>query len=320
MIITDSLHLYAQQSPQQPCIVTQEWCLTYQEFYELVNKTANVLLSFQRDRLLEQPKIALLLDNSIEFLLTFFASSMIGWLTLVLDPKWSAATIVTILTDGDPDVVVIQDVYVDRLGQLPQKTNVIIVPSPDSAQRDKAEIAFSQLIQGSNERPRVQVSDTDLFLVGYTSGTTGKPKGFVRNHRSWIASFCVSNTAFHVGGASRVIAPGPLVHSLSLYAAASTLFAGAAFYLIRKFNASMILDVLSSNPISHIYFVPTMFEALFQASGHSSGYRPISHLQNIISTGDKWSPLSKQRVKSLFPAANLYEILWSIRVELCYYP
>ncbi len=309
MLITDSIGVHAARQPQQHCIVTPDGAITYAQFAALLNCTAHALLAVQeRSQRPTQYQVALLLDNSIELLQTFYAAAAIGWLALVLDPKWPAMDLNAVLLESQPDVLLIQAAYLDRLGVLPPQTQVVVVSSPGAVptSHQSAFPTLSQWIKPDSQAPVVQVADTSDFYVGYTSGTSGKPKGFVRHHRSWIASFQVSNAAFDIGPVSHVVAPGPLVHSLSLYAAASTLFAGGTFYLLHKFAADTLLALLSTYPISHLYVVPTMLEALFQQMQRTPTTL-VSQSPCLISSGDKWNLLSKQRASALFPQAQLFE-------------
>ncbi|HEU5376446.1 MAG TPA: AMP-binding protein [Ktedonobacteraceae bacterium] len=105
-----------------------------------------------------------------------------------------------------------------------------------------------------------------------------------------------------------MLAPGPLVHSLSLYAAAATLFAGATVHIVQKFTAPNVLDVIFAQSITDLYVVPTMFEALYEESlKRGQSLVTTSSVRSIISTGDKWSALSKRKVKMVFPGASLFE-------------
>jgi long-chain acyl-CoA synthetase len=55
------------------------------------------------------------------------------------------------------------------------------------------------------------------FYIGFTSGSTGVPKGFRRHHQSWTESLRVCLDTFGADAATRVLAPGRFSHSLFLF-------------------------------------------------------------------------------------------------------
>ena len=82
------------------------------------------------------------------------------------------------------------------------------------------------------------------FYVGFTSGSTGLPKGFVRDHRSWTESFRLCLTAFGARAEGPVVAPGRLSHSLFLFAMLLGLWTGAGVTVQDRFSAPRCLDLL----------------------------------------------------------------------------
>ena len=55
------------------------------------------------------------------------------------------------------------------------------------------------------------------FYVGFTSGSTGAPKGYPRHYQSWIESFRAGDRGFDIGTDDVVLAPVALMQSLFLY-------------------------------------------------------------------------------------------------------
>src|SRR5690606_33193442 len=51
------------------------------------------------------------------------------------------------------------------------------------------------------------------FYLGFTSGSTGSPKAFIRSHLSWIESFNCTRLEFGIEENDHVLIPGPLLHS-----------------------------------------------------------------------------------------------------------
>jgi acyl-coenzyme A synthetase/AMP-(fatty) acid ligase len=71
------------------------------------------------------------------------------------------------------------------------------------------------------------------LFIGYTSGTTGVPKGYKRTHDSWISSFKASVDAFGINQEDHFVAPGGFAHSLSLFSLIQSLYLGATFHIVQ---------------------------------------------------------------------------------------
>lgn len=103
--------------------------------------------------------------------------------------------------------------------------------------------------------------------MGFTSGTTGSPKAFIRSHKSWAASFEVNTHDFCMSEEENVLIPGALIHSHFLYGAVSTLCTGGTVHLLEKFSAAQVLSCITEHPISTLYTVPTMVSAILREKG-----------------------------------------------------
>jgi len=98
------------------------------------------------------------------------------------------------------------------------------VSDPDwpSAVRTSVQSVFSN--QPATTPPP---TPTTPFYIGFTSGSTGMPKGFRRHHQSWTESLRVCLDTFGPDAASCVMAPGRFSHSLFLFGMVLGLWSGA---------------------------------------------------------------------------------------------
>jgi len=122
-----------------------------------------------------------------------------------------------------------------------------------------------------------------------------------------VKSFKASEIEFGINAADHILVPGPLVHSHFLYAAVHGLYTGATVYLQDKFSAAKMLSCMEQFPLSVVYMVPTMFEALFKAVEDTQEPLPVNCVRALISSGAKWGTQSKHKITNFFPAADLYE-------------
>ncbi len=289
MLIADSLRMYSRSFPEKTAIVDEERSITYQELDLQVEAFACYLGSLGP----KESKACIYMKNRIEFLIYFLGAARAGWIAVPLDPKWSRHELTQVMASVQPEVLVADEEWIDKLPELSQSMKVLSVQN---------------MPIGETFQPIHSIADdTTLFYMGFTSGTTGVPKGFVRSHRSWVKSFEGSAVEFGLTSHDVVFSPGALVHSTFLYAAVHALHIGATVVLLEKFIPSNWISAIVKWRVSVLYMVPTMFEAVSLELEKQCGHLEGNGIRAILSAGAKWSPESKLRVSQWFPEAELYE-------------
>ncbi len=106
----------------------------------------------------------------------------------------------------------------------------------------------------------------DPALIGYTSGTTGSPKGAVLSHSNLLAGSESVALAWRWTGADRLVLALPLFHAHGLCVGLhGTLLAGASAVLLPRFDAGTVLDAAGEHQASMFFGVPTMYHRLAQS-------------------------------------------------------
>jgi acyl-CoA synthetase (AMP-forming)/AMP-acid ligase II len=59
----------------------------------------------------------------------------------------------------------------------------------------------------------VKIDPEDLAAIYYTGGTTGKPKGVMLSHRSWIYTYLIEMLELGLGWNEVFVFPTPLTHA-----------------------------------------------------------------------------------------------------------
>jgi long-chain acyl-CoA synthetase len=159
-------------------------------------------------------RIAIMLPNSPQFVITFYAAMRLGAIVVNTNPTYTAPEIQHQLADSGAETIVLLNLFLPRLraaqAQLPQLSRVIVttieesLPFPISAlvrrilrhEPDWVEVTpdtttyrFTDLL--SHDRPMPPVperSPDDVALFQYTGGTTGVPKAAMLTHRNLVAN------------------------------------------------------------------------------------------------------------------------------------
>ncbi|PEL33802.1 acyl-CoA synthetase [Bacillus pseudomycoides] len=271
--------------PNKMAIKEKDRLLTYKEWHESVCQVANW---FNKEKTTNKT-VAILLENRIEFLQIFAGAAMAGWVCVPLDLKWKQDELEARLELANPSIVITSEQY--KMSELPRINGTVLSINK-----------WNQMVDNQlNTYHSSESVQNHPFYMGFTSGSTGEAKAFLRAQDSWVHSFDCNLHDFHMKNNDTVLLAGTLVHSLFLYGAISALYLGQTVYLIEKFIPSHVLSILEQENISVMYTVPTMLEALYKEES------VIEQEIKIISSGAKWEAEAKQKVKTVFPYAKRYE-------------
>jgi long-chain acyl-CoA synthetase len=141
------------------------------------------------------------------------------------------------------------------------------------------------------------------FYVGFTSGSTGMPKGYRRHHLSWTESARHDALEFGINSDDMIVAPGTLTHSLFLYALVHGLNAGARVILCRRFRPDTVVRLIAGERATVLYGVPTQLQMMIKAAGDEA----LTSMRWILSSGAKWPVGEREPLRRLFPNAQFAE-------------
>ncbi|MET8759333.1 AMP-binding protein [Lentzea sp. NPDC004782] len=105
----------------------------------------------------------------------------------------------------------------------------------------------------------------DIAVLGYTSGTSGVPRGAMLSHRALLANVaqCASLRPAPVTAGDRVLLALPLFHVYGLGPGLLQVAgAGATAVLLERFDATAALDVIEQHRVTTMVGVPPMYRAL----------------------------------------------------------
>lgn len=281
--ITETYIKHAQSSPEKIAIQTNNIKISYRAWHEMVSKTANWLDSLT----IARPSIGIFLPNGVPFLQLFAGAATAGWTTVLFDLKWTETELQQRLILSQPSILITTRELFPKIQHLPVEF-----------------LIWDDILPEINQAPLIRDGAVDgktPFYMGFTSGSTGSPKAFIRSHDSWVESFECSRVDFQLNENDHVVVPGALIHSHFLYGAISTLYLGGTVYLLEKFSSKTTLLLMEAQPITAVYVVPTMIAAFLKEEW------TIEKKIKIISSGAKWEEQSKDSIRQMFPCLTMFE-------------
>jgi acyl-CoA synthetase (AMP-forming)/AMP-acid ligase II len=274
-LVCDGVLLNAIRAPDRPAIAAGGRVITYGELAWRICRVASAVDAVQARR------VAVSLPNHPALLEIFFGTLLAGAVFMVFEPRWPRETLLAMLAAHQPQLLFAED----------EPASVKL--SHYAAWRDR---------QDADRVLRARPTPDMPFLIGFTSGTTGTPKAFIRDHASWMASFAASRAEFGTSEDTRVLLPGPLSHGLSLYAAAETLNAGGCVTIDPVFDAAGMMRLASSGAVNAVTAAPTVLDLMLD---HAAA--PVVAITAVVTAGAKLSARLREKLARAFPWARLIE-------------
>ena len=147
---------------------------------------------------------------------------------------------------------------------------------------------------------------TSPFYIGFTSGSTGLPKGFRRHHHSWTESFRACADTFGPHARSRILVPGRFAHSLFLFGIMLGLWSGAGVVVQERFSAGNLIGTLAQGHTPCLVAVPSQLMMVLELAARRR-LAPMQGVRLILISGARWMRERTPALQALFPGARIIE-------------
>ena len=224
---------------------------------EVVQRSKDVAAGFHRLGLQRGDRVAVLLGNRIEFVLTMFAAAHAGLITVLLGTRQQKPEIAYVLTDCGARLLIHEAGLADR---VPEARDVPDVQHRIAVDDDAHLSQFSSLCDNAALPSPAEVAEEDTAMILYTSGTTGRPKGAMLAHCNVIHSSTIFVSCLQLTEADRSIAAVPLAHVTGVVANVMTMVRCAGTLIIMsEFKAAAYLQVAMRERVTYTVMVPAMY-------------------------------------------------------------
>lgn len=196
--------------------------------------------------------------NSLEWALLEFGCALAGMVVAAWNPGWSDPECEHARDLAEPSVILAGQ---DTRGMpLTDRARSLAGSIPVFALDDLLELAASAR---ASELPHPQPSD--LFLIQFTSGTTGRAKGAALSHSTVVNSAWLRTRLAGVDETDVWVNPSPLNHvggAVSMLPGA--IITGGCYVLMNRFDAGEYLRLIKLFGATRIGGVPTMLLAMLE--------------------------------------------------------
>lgn len=239
--------------------------LTFAELYERAKVVAGALSAAG---VKAQDRVAVIDRNSIENLEVVFGAALLN--AVVVNVNWRLAPpeILQILADAGTRLVIVGPEFFGAVEaietQLGSGARVVAIGSG----HPRWEPYEAWLAGSPPTDPGTVAAPGDVAFQLYTSGTTGLPKGVMLTTSNLLTAWShIEGEWGFEPGRSVNLALMPMFHIAGLGWATVGLFFGCRTVVLRDVVPAEVLDVLSSEQITHAFMVPAVIQFLLMTPG-----------------------------------------------------
>ena len=244
----------ARMTPDKAALVQDGRATSYAELHRLATRLAHGL----RERgVARGDRVAFLGLNSVEMVGVMFGVARLGAVFVPVNTRLAAPELAYVLEHSGARLLVVEDALADD----------DLTGRPGTVVFGRAAGRGLEALESSDESEVDEPIGLDEpFMIQYTSGTSGRPKGVTLTHANVVWN--VYNLLVDVDLASEEVAlvTAPLFHTAALnQVLLPTVLTGGTSLVEARFDAARAIDLIERERVTLLFGVTSMFLALAAA-------------------------------------------------------
>jgi acyl-CoA synthetase (AMP-forming)/AMP-acid ligase II len=258
--IADLLRQRAAQMPGAVALLCEERSTTMAELDQRASQVAHGLI---HDLPGEQDRAGVLDTNSDTFFELLFGAAKANRILVPINHRLAPAEMIVVVLDAGVEMLFVGADFLGAAEALraacPRVRRIITLGGSRAGWDDYASWRDRQ----PSHDPGVAAGSGDVILIGYTSGTTGRPKGAQLTHQSLLAN---APLLLEERGSSPETDVGlvclPLFHVSGSLWAMSCLYASVRMVILRRGTPVDVLSAIAVHRITKALLVPSLIHML----------------------------------------------------------
>ncbi|MFC6723547.1 AMP-binding protein [Halobium palmae] len=295
--LTDLSRIAAEGNPNRDAFADGEddRCVTWSEFDIESNQAASAFGSYvgQGDR------IAFICDASVDHVTLWNGGIKAGCVVSNLHVKSSPNVMRSCIDRLHPSVIVLDKQYSEFFKEqiyTEITTGVDAVVSTGEPQAPY-EIGMSTFLnRGSDQPPDIQVGEGEIATILWTSGTTGKPKGWCLTHRSAVMRGMKLVSALNISRTTRRIQTLSPSFAAWFTGTMPALLTGAATCFLQDWDPETYLRVIEEEEQTMATLVPSMWREILNLPSFEK--YDLGSLERITAAGERLDTTTLQRLET----------------------
>jgi acyl-CoA synthetase (AMP-forming)/AMP-acid ligase II len=291
----------AMRYPEREAVVCGDRRVTFAELDARATRLANALLAEGQAL---GDRVALYLPNGAELVDAMAAVARSGGIIVPISTRLTTSEVRYIFENCEPAFIFFAPEFRGAAREAAaalDDAKMVAIAEPEAG-----ELGLEQMIAaGSEAATPVLPVELDDLVIGYTSGTTGNPKGAIATHRNIISVHGFMNSIeWQVTSTDRTLVMTPMAHRTGLARVANMLCLGSSLVVLPRFDPAQAVDLIERERCTVIGVVPTIARLLLPEIER----RPeaCATLRTMLATGEVFPVEIKKRWLAVLPELRIH--------------
>ncbi len=269
--------------------------ISYQQMGRAVDSLANHLKSIGIGK---GDTVALMLPNTPEFPITYFACQKLGAVAVTLNVMSTSYELQYLLDNSDAKVLITSAQSARRFEEI--KDRLATCKHLLLTEVDEGPLSMKRVLEaGPFEFTPSDAAGDDPAVMIYTSGLTGKPLGAVLTHGNLISQSRLLSDLFDGSEKDTGLSLIPLFHSFGAVAnRLNPILMGACVVMLDAFSIDSIFKAIESEKITYMTAVPRVYLGMLLQEGTEK--YDIRSLKYCVTGGSAMPPAYMHQFEKKF--------------------
>jgi cyclohexanecarboxylate-CoA ligase len=297
--------------PDKPAVVTSTEILSYREVHRRAERLARALRALG---LAKGDVIAIQLPNIPEFMVAYFAASMLGAVLAPLHMPYRAREMEPLLRHAGARLVICGPAAGDY---VPAETFLALRNAVASLTHivsiglaHPGTLSFQELIEaGPFSDIRESSTAADPAILCFTSGTSAAPKAVVHSSYTMLATPRLCGPLYGLSENDILLSAAPFTHAFGICIIHLALSVGATQLLLPAFRPDLLVQTLTSGHPTMLFAAPAHIAACLNAGLLAQA--EFSSLRLATISGSACRPQLAHRLQEIMPGGKVMQ-MWGM--------
>lgn len=246
--------------PNQTAFVFGNQSLSFDQYHQKVHQLSQ---GFYKAELQPGDRIAVLMDNNLEYPIILGACAKNGLIAVPLNTRTSSEEMLAFLTPITPKAIIFQNKYQAVVSHLCERITIEYCIVTDATEVKAASLSD----WFSTESASIQaVSPDDGAVIIPTAAVDGVAKGALLSHRNLFTAVAIAHGEYGKERLQCYLGILPVFHILGMVDVWSTFVIGGKAVLMAQFDPQQVVDLIEQQQITYFGTFPPILGKILEAA------------------------------------------------------